>query len=834
MQFLLEDGLHVAKNHLLQMVAANEAGELEKSIEALDAEGARNLWHCLRRFGWQSPEDADDFKSNIDWWLQSEDIEKATVLERLEDAIGCIDALQERVSWLPASLCEAFSEFRTWSAGPSIVSSALRDTERRIWGLDLGPLSTDDKLFKFFFDDEITSRIVTAAAGRLNQIDLAYSPSIVSELEGREADPRVFVWWARDKWKDALEGIVGKWRAGIFETEELVRGWEIGSWGEIRPVGSQIELREWLSDWLDFIHEVRARQTAGDEPATYLEDIQRELRNTRQALRKWKLPVPLCLNDDPQNIDEAERRLEHLIDGLGQAEKTQHDESSDSTGADLSDHLRSCASVLRQHAWIEGQDCPFGEPESTCFSDVARVSFGHCLDAVHSAEKWLQSNGTKNDNASVSITLSAARKLISGLHHFQSCLSAQIASEAKVNGVVTDVLWRWDAPVDGKKQPCAWVKEGQIEELRRLAVILPSEPDDSLSAEREEILRGHVDDWRQRIEEYDVPLPDVAIIKATVVLFYETFYSTNHKSTPIFVLTVATTVHKKAINLICRWMRKAWPENPSITSSFNDTVTAIRDGELSAAEQIAERLAAGSRSSSLNTVEGLESTPTAIELLNRLKELHQLAGNGLQKSVAKLIREKLLNSNPDSASFICQVINKVGETKTGVLFSDSLPAVLRLSGRQAPRLFGKHGLFPDLSDHEQWQKSVDVLGSVVGKLEKLTVLITDRPEKQPAITNARTESADGDGKDFASPQDQKPTLYSFGPLVGNQKQLLLTINPKQTRFHRSELLNHHMGNYYIVKIKTQSLELYCKHAAMFEALKKRGPATLNSETNDKE
>jgi hypothetical protein len=111
-------------------------------------------------------------------------------------------------------------------------------------------------------------------------------------------------------------------RAAAIERRELPESWEPATWKigtEVQesfpaaPIRDCRELLEWLESWLKRVQNPSQWKPAG----TYLDDVQRELRNARRAMRAWGVSRPPEFNDNPADIHDAEKQLELLIDGLG-------------------------------------------------------------------------------------------------------------------------------------------------------------------------------------------------------------------------------------------------------------------------------------------------------------------------------------------------------------------------------------------------------------------------------------------------------------------------------------------------------------------------------------
>lgn len=125
-----------------------------------------------------------------------------------------------------------------------------------------------------------------------------------------------------------------------------------------------------------------------------------------------------------------------------------------------------------------------------------------------------------------------------------------------------------------------------------------------------------------------------------------------------------------------------------------------------------------------------------------------------------------------------------------------------------------------IAKHSDDSEKRTMANAVFGLLENYEATRQDQPE---SVVDASDQSQ------FASVTDTVPTVYSFGPLVGNIKDCVKTIQPKATRFRRTELLKFHGKNHFIVDVGNSRFELHCRQESDFEAMRKRGPAKLYSD-----
>jgi hypothetical protein len=301
------------------------------------------LLRCLRRLGWWFPDDQQSAQERLVWWLFRDDVTRLdfsdgterrrieTPEERLRETNEEVRSIARMVT-IQADSCLAVAAYvralldktgrnnpplygrwrRGWPSEFSLEDSTdgMRDvTNDPAW---LESFRFDE--FCFRFDGELLDTALSAAATRLNlpsgrlKLREATGHTLNDELYAR----RDLVSWL-ESWRD------GVMRAA-WERQELPRGWEpSGETWPASPIENVENLREWLSGWLESIH--RARSSSWGSPELCLDDVQRELRNSRRAMRAWDVSLPPQFDDDPASIIEAEKQLELLIDLLGTTEQ---------------------------------------------------------------------------------------------------------------------------------------------------------------------------------------------------------------------------------------------------------------------------------------------------------------------------------------------------------------------------------------------------------------------------------------------------------------------------------------------------------------------------------
>ena len=286
-------------------------------LTTLSTPEAESLGKCLGRLGWWFPDDQRSPQERLVWWLFRDDVTRLdfsdgterrrieTPEERLADAIRHLKSLAGAAT-IPSGSCLSVAGF---------VRCVLRVLERKELPLGCPFLqcgSPDDFRFdvcRIRFDGECLNDAMNAVAiqldlrpGRLDWQDATGHP-FTTERRAFADVLRLFTGW-----RDELE-------REIQARGELPPGWEAtdSTWPD-GPIKTVEHLREWLSSWLRGIHQ--ARSSSRSNPENYLDDVQRELRNTRRATRAWFISLPTEFNDKPADIHDAERQLELLIDGL--------------------------------------------------------------------------------------------------------------------------------------------------------------------------------------------------------------------------------------------------------------------------------------------------------------------------------------------------------------------------------------------------------------------------------------------------------------------------------------------------------------------------------------
>lgn len=316
-----------------------EEGRAQLDLEAMLDESANLLVPCFRRLGWWFPsDDHRSAKEQLNWWLFREDVKRLdlsdgteryrveTPDERLRDAIEGIKMIAQAVT-IQADSCLAVAFYvRGVLSETGRNNPPLYRRWRRGWPAEFSSVDssegwqnlTDDPCFHeemgfdefcFRFDGELLDAALLAAATRLG---LQFGRLKFREPIGHALNDELY---ARRDLVSWLEG----WRDWLMQTawerKELPSGWEPRdtTWPDC-PIQDVEHLRGWLSSWLESIH--RARSLSWGSPELYLDDVRRELRNARLAMRSWKQPLPKDFNAKPANIHDAEEQLMSLIDGL--------------------------------------------------------------------------------------------------------------------------------------------------------------------------------------------------------------------------------------------------------------------------------------------------------------------------------------------------------------------------------------------------------------------------------------------------------------------------------------------------------------------------------------
>lgn len=315
------DAANVAAS-LSRFLAIGELAAREY-LTTLDDADATWLWKCLRRLGWWFPDDQQSAQERLVWWLFRDDVTRLdfsdgterrrieTSAERLDGAFRDMKSLAQWAT-IPAGSCLSVANY---------VRGVLCSLERNElplgpWAIRCGsPEHYQSDFSRIRFDGECLNDALNAAAKQLGlqpgQLHWQEATGHWFTTERREFDD---VRRLLTDWRDVLE-------REIRERSELPSGWEATdtTWPDC-PIKSVEVLREWLSSWLATIHSTRS-SGSWSRPESYLDDVQRELRNTRRAMRAWGVSLPPQFNANPGNIIEAEEQLELLIDLLGATEK---------------------------------------------------------------------------------------------------------------------------------------------------------------------------------------------------------------------------------------------------------------------------------------------------------------------------------------------------------------------------------------------------------------------------------------------------------------------------------------------------------------------------------
>jgi hypothetical protein len=292
------------------------------------------------------------------------------------------------------------------------------------------------------FDGALINAELMAAA---EKIKLPVAPLSLPETTGEPWNDELYVSRELVRWLES-------WRDGLTRTaaerKELPGGWEPreSEWPH-SIIQTPEHLREWLKSWLNGIHQARA--SIFNNAESYLDDVRRELRNTRRAAREWGLSLPDGFNQTPGDIHEAETQLENLIDGWPIDNRSapikatpEHVAEMNAAAAEI---WLNAADTLEQLAWIDGEKSPF--PEYLEFCPEAFKAWSACYDAV-----WkLPRNGKPN----------------SVERHLQTVFPMFKRLPRPAGHLNGEIIERWDDPPKGP-----WVSQFDISRLRIQAKIL--------------------------------------------------------------------------------------------------------------------------------------------------------------------------------------------------------------------------------------------------------------------------------------------------------------------------------------------------------------------------
>ena len=113
-------------------------------------------------------------------------------------------------------------------------------------------------------------------------------------------------------------------------------------------------------------------------------------------------------------------------------------------------------------------------------------------------------------------------------------------------------------------------------------------------------LRKDLDLERERLTKAGGSEPTVDAIRQAADAFFWSEYLGKCDDTGIGARKAARRLYNESIRVLMSWMRHAWPENPAIDSAFQSVVHAVRNGDLTAAEQIVERIQSADESAGFN------------------------------------------------------------------------------------------------------------------------------------------------------------------------------------------------------------------------------------------
>jgi hypothetical protein len=456
---------------VLRLNHQHKNGTSQEYLSQLGDDEAGVILQFLKRLGWWIPESSTPAQERVIFWLFRDDQTRldyvgeqevqrvVTPDDRLKDAIDGVEIIGAGLTF-PHTCCLSILRYvRRLLDATGRRSPPLFPRAKREWPNQLTPANSDDAFpnvtndpfwlemarfdeFCFRFDGTLINAELMAAA---EKIKLPASPLSLPETTGESWNDELYVSrelvrWL-ESWRDALKRTAA-------ERKELPSGWEPreSEWPDSR-IQSPEHLREWLKAWLNGIHQARA--SIFNNAESYLDDVRRELRNTRRAAREWGLSLPDGFNQTPGDIHEAETQLENLIDGWPIDNRSapikatpEHVAEMNAAAAEI---WLNAADTLEQLAWIEGEKSPF--PEYLEFCPEAFKAWRAC----HAAVWKLPRDGKPNSIE----------------RHLQNVFSAVVTLPRPAGHVNGEIIERWDNPPKGP-----WVSQFDISRLRIQAKIL--------------------------------------------------------------------------------------------------------------------------------------------------------------------------------------------------------------------------------------------------------------------------------------------------------------------------------------------------------------------------
>ena len=456
---------------VLRLNHQHKNGTSREYLAQLGDDEAGVIVQFLKRLGWWFPESSTPAQERLIFWLFRDDQTQldferdkevhrvVTAENRLKDAVDGVEIIGAGLTFPPTCCLSMLRYVRrlleaTGRHNPPLFCRTMRDwpnefrpengpggfrnvTQDPVW-LEM----TRVEEFCLRFDGTLINAELMAAA---EKIQLPGAPLCLPETTGEPWNDELYVSRELVRWLES-------WRDGLARTaaerKELPGGWEPreSEWPH-SIIQTPEHLREWLKSWLNGIHQARA--SIFNNAESYLDDVRRELRNTRRAAREWGLSLPDGFNQTPGDIHEAETQLENLIDGWPIDNQSapikatpEHIAEMNAAAAEI---WLNAADTLEQLAWIEGEKSPF--PEYLEFCPEAFKAWSACYDAV-----WkLPRNGKPN----------------SVERHLQTVFPMFKRLPRPAGHLNGEIIERWDDPPKGP-----WVSQFDISRLRIQAKIL--------------------------------------------------------------------------------------------------------------------------------------------------------------------------------------------------------------------------------------------------------------------------------------------------------------------------------------------------------------------------
>lgn len=328
---------------LLRLSEAFVKNAASDYLSSLDDDSADSLFNCLKRIGWWFADSGAPQKERLNLWLfrdgeaqhdsfggfKQSQIE--TPAERIRDSIPCMKYAAEIMAF-PCD-CVALAAFirrGMQDRGPYGIFKCVRD------GLPPGfrPKIQQDDIQYLFHDTFKLER------SRFKEFCVRFDGALLDEQlfkAAKQLDLPIIRLTLQDATFDATSDFkkvnsdVQKWlrlhqkstMEAVWDRKDLPHGWEPKEDCSSDPnlaaypnskISTPAELCNWLNSWLQTMHE--SRKSGRPRADKVLNEIQRELRNSCRAFEALEISLPANFNDEPDDINRAEKQLKVLINTL--------------------------------------------------------------------------------------------------------------------------------------------------------------------------------------------------------------------------------------------------------------------------------------------------------------------------------------------------------------------------------------------------------------------------------------------------------------------------------------------------------------------------------------